>query len=179
MLRHAHSICTCCRVLAPEMLWGLQIERYGEQYQDLSWGPIIGLIKEDQAAAGKQHHNASKERAVIKERFTTINTTLQARAPSIVMCPACLHLKQGMAACGTLHGPNTALQAGSGMFAALLHAGKLRQHLAVSYPEHCSCMTGETSTWLPAQSCRAQIATQPPAAGPKRRQSTDLCPGRA
>ena len=86
------------------MLWDLQIERYGEQYQDLSWGPIIGLIKEDQAAAGKQHHNASKEKAVIKERFTTINTGLQARALCITMWTACLHLKQGLAACGTLCG---------------------------------------------------------------------------
>ena len=68
----------CAGPCNAEMLWHLQIERYGEQYQDLSWGPIIGLIKEDQAAAGKQHHNVSKEKAVIKERFTTINTTLQA-----------------------------------------------------------------------------------------------------
>ena len=80
-IRHAQSVCACHSVLASakfELFWDLQIERYGEQYQDLSWGPIIGLIKEDQAAAGKQHHNASKEKAVIKERFTAINTTLQA-----------------------------------------------------------------------------------------------------
>lgn len=118
----------------PEMLWNLQIERYGEQYQDLSWGPIIGLIKEDQAAAGKQHHNVSKEKAVIKERFTTINTTLQARAVCIVMCPAGLHLSQVLAACGALCDPQhcTAVNTPcSAMCAACLHAGKPRQHLAV------------------------------------------------
>ena len=77
--QHLHRL-WCAGPGNVEMLWDLQIERYGEQYQDLSWGAIIGLIKEDQAAAGKQHHNAGKEKAVIKERFTTINATLQARA---------------------------------------------------------------------------------------------------
>lgn len=53
-----------------------QVEQYGEEYQNQSWGPVIALVKENRPPAGRAV-SAAKDRGAVKEMFLTLNGYIQ------------------------------------------------------------------------------------------------------
>lgn len=66
----------CCRALSNWCHCQSQVEQYGEEYQDQSWGPIIALVTDNRPPAGKDMSSA-KDRGTIKELFLTLNGYIQ------------------------------------------------------------------------------------------------------
>ncbi|KAK9818574.1 hypothetical protein WJX74_001369 [Apatococcus lobatus] len=54
-----------------------QVEAYGAEYQNMSWGELIKMVKAD-TNVDRQQITWTKEKTVIKEKFRTLNQTIQA-----------------------------------------------------------------------------------------------------
>lgn len=65
----------------------VQVEQYGEEYQDQSWGPLIALVKDNRPPANRAVGSA-KDRGAIKELFLTLNGYIQVS----IKCPSKLGL---------------------------------------------------------------------------------------
>ena len=57
-------------------IWLSQVEQYGEEYQDQSWGPLIALVKDNRPPPSRIVSSA-KDRGAIKELFLTLNGYIQ------------------------------------------------------------------------------------------------------
>ncbi|KAL0036401.1 hypothetical protein WJX77_006182 [Trebouxia sp. C0004] len=53
-----------------------QVEQYGEEYQNQSWGPLIALVKDNRPPPSRVV-NSAKDRGAIKELFLTLNGYIQ------------------------------------------------------------------------------------------------------
>ena len=67
----------------------LQVEQHGGEYQNQSWGPVIGLVKGNRPPVGRVV--AAKDKGAVKEMFLTLNNYIQVshQYPDMHICAHC------------------------------------------------------------------------------------------